>query len=191
MMDAQLAGQSGVDRITHFDASKFPTTFAAQVKDFDLADHLGDAQRWAHSGLNSRFAAAATKQALGSAGLLDDGRVDRERFGVYLGSGEGVQDFHALLYNLAQAYQPQDRSIDYALFNRLGLETFHPQAEAEQELHMTAAHLAAHFALDGPNFTCLTACAASSQAIGEAADLIRQSQADLMLAGGAPSMNAG
>ena len=188
MMDAQLAGTSGVDRITHFDASKFPTTFAAQVKDFDLAEHLDVTDRWAHSGLNSRFAAAATKQALADAGLLDDEKVDRARFGVYLGSGEGVQDFHALLWNLAQAYTPEGRSVDYALFNKLSAENFHPGREAEQELHMTGAHLASHFGLDGPNFTCLTACAASSQAVGEAVDMIRQNQADVMLAGGAHSM---
>src|SRR3954468_19767019 len=76
MMDAQLAGTSGVDRITHFDASKFPTTFAAQVKDFELANHLDSAERWAHSGLNSRFAAAATRQALADAGLHDNEKVD-------------------------------------------------------------------------------------------------------------------
>ncbi len=188
MMDAQLAGISGVDRITHFDASKFPTTFAAQVKDFDLADHLEVTDRWAHSGLNSRFAAAATKQALIDAGLYGDEKVDRTRFGVYLGSGEGVQDFHALLWNIAQAYTPEGRSLDYAMFNRLSMENFHAEREAEQELHMTGAHLAAHFELDGPNFTCLTACAASSQAVGEAVDMIRQNQADVMLAGGAHSM---
>src|ERR1700712_2646584 len=142
MMDAQLAGTSGVDRITHFDASKFPTTFAAQVKDFDLAKHLDVSERWAHSGLNSRFAAAATRQALVDAGLLGDEKVDRTRFGVYLGSGEGVQDFHALLWNIAQAYKPEGRTLDYALFNKLGIENFHAEREAEQELHMTAAHLA-------------------------------------------------
>jgi 3-oxoacyl-[acyl-carrier-protein] synthase II len=189
MMDAQLAGTSGVDRITHFDASKFPTTFAAQVKDFDLANHIPGTDRWDHSGLNSRFAAAATKQALVDAGLYEENeRVDRTRFGVYLGSGEGVQDFHALLWNIAQAYKPEGRVLDYALFNKLGMENFHAGREAEQELHMTGAHLAAHFGLDGPNFTCLTACAASSQAVGEAVDMIRQDQADVMLAGGAHSM---
>ena len=184
----QLEGMSGAGPIFRFDARSFPTTFASQVKDFELSEHLESSDRWAHSGLNSRFAAAATKQALADAGLLGDDKVDRTRFGVYLGSGEGVQDFHALLWNIAQAFTPEGRSLDYALFNRLSIENFHAEREAEQELHMTAAHLAAHFELDGPNVTCLTACAASSQAIGEAVDMIRQSQADVMLAGGAHSM---
>jgi 3-oxoacyl-[acyl-carrier-protein] synthase II len=187
-MDAQLAGQSGVGPIRHFDARTFPTKFAAQVKDFDLAQHVGDTRRWQHSGLNSRFAAAAAKQAIADAGLLEDDKVDRERFGVYLGSGEGVQDFHAIMWLLNRAYRPEGRTIDYASFLREGLEAFHAGREAEQELHTTAAHLAAHFGLDGPNYNCLTACAASSQAIGEATELIRHGDADLMLAGGAHSM---
>ena len=68
------------------------------------------------------------------------------------------------------------------------MQTFHPGRESEQELHTTPAHLAAHFDLEGPNYNCLTACAASSQAIGEATELIRHGDADLMLAGGSHSM---
>jgi 3-oxoacyl-[acyl-carrier-protein] synthase II len=187
-MDAQLAGTSGIGPISHFDARKFPTTFASQVKDFDLSKFVAGAERWAHAGLNSRFAAAAAQEALGNAGLLDDGKIDRTRFGVYLGSGEGVQDFQNMIWQIAQSYRPEKREVDNVAFERGALELFHPGRESEQELHTTAAHLAAHFRLDGPNFTCLTACAASSQAIGEAADMIRQGDCDLMLAGGAHSM---
>src|SRR4029077_6947019 len=73
-------------------------------------------------------------------------------------------------------------------FERGALATFEPEHEAEQELHTTAGHLGAHFNLEGPNFNCLTACAASSQALGEALEIIRHDDADLMLAGGAHSM---
>src|SRR5262249_28938519 len=188
MMEAQLAGKSGVGPITHFDARKFPTTFAAQVKEFDLSRYVEDAGRWEFSGLNSRFAAAAARQALADSGLLGDGKVDRTRFGVYLGSGEGVQDFHNMVWNIAQSYNPQRREVDYPKFQRGALVSFHAGREAEQELHTTSAHLAAHFERGGPNFPGRPACAASSQAIGEARDLIRQGDADLMLAGGAHSM---
>jgi 3-oxoacyl-[acyl-carrier-protein] synthase II len=188
MMEAQLQGRSGVGPITSFDARTFPTTFAAQVKDFALERFVPDPGRWAHSGVNSQFAAAAAQQALADAGLLEDGKADRTRIGVYLGSGEGIQDFHNLLSLIAEAYRPGDRSLDLARFERGGLASFHPGREAEQELHTTAAHLAAHFALEGPNFNCLTACAASSQAIGEATELIRHGDADVVLAGGAHSM---
>jgi 3-oxoacyl-[acyl-carrier-protein] synthase II len=69
-----------------------------------------------------------------------------------------------------------------------GLREFHPHREFEQEPHTTPAHLAEYFDLQGPNYNCLTACAASSQAIGEATELIRQGAADVMLSGGAHSM---
>jgi 3-oxoacyl-[acyl-carrier-protein] synthase II len=187
-IEAQLAAKNGVGPIHCFNARRFPTQFAAQVKDFDPARYLPDGSRWAHSGINSQFAAVAAKEALAHAGLLDAPDVDRNRFGVYLGSGEGIQDFHNLMSLLQQSYQPQTRKVDATKFAQGGLSSFHPRREAEQELHVTPAHLAAHFDLRGPNFNCLTACAASSQAIGEAAELIRHDDADLMLAGGSHSM---
>ncbi len=190
MFNAQLEGRSGVGPIDRFDAQRFPTHFAAEVKDFDLARFVSDPDRWQHSGVNSRFAAAAARQALEHAGLLDPDHspVDRNRFGVYLGSGEGVQDFHTLLSLIARSYVVEERKIDAAAFARGGLHEFHAQREAEQELHTTPGHLAAHFRLLGPNYNCLTACAASSQAVGEATEMIRHGDADLMLAGGAHSM---
>jgi 3-oxoacyl-[acyl-carrier-protein] synthase II len=187
-VEGQLAGRSGVGPIPHFNARRFPTTFAASVQDFDLGRWIVDCDRWQHSGINSRFAAAAAQEALADAGLLDDSRVDRTRVGVYLGSGEGVQDFHSLITLIAGTTRPDNRSVDTAAFARGALARFHAGRESEQELHTTAAHLAAHFGLEGPNFNCLTACAASSQAVGEAAEQIRYGDADAMLAGGAHSM---
>ncbi len=190
MFGAQLEGRSGVGLIDRFDAHRFPTHFAAEVKNFDLSRFVSAPGRWEHSGVNSQFAAAAARQALEHAGLLDPDHspADRNRFGVYLGSGEGVQDFHTLLSLIARSYVVEERRIDAAAFGRGGLREFHAQREAEQELHTTPGHLAAHFRLLGPNYNCLTACAASSQAIGEATEMIRHGDADLMLAGGAHSM---
>jgi len=187
-MEGQLAGRSGVGPIGHFDASKFPTTFAAQLKGFDLSKYVTADGPWMNAGANTRYAFAAARQALDDAGLYGEATSDRTRFGVYLGSGEGVQDFHAIMWSTARAYTPATRAVDFPAFHREGMKYFHAAKEAEQEMHTTAAHLARHFALDGPNYTCLTACAASSQAIGEATGLIRRGDADLMLAGGAHSM---
>jgi len=75
-----------------------------------------------------------------------------------------------------------------AAFLRKGLETLEPTAELEQEPNMPAGHLASLFGAEGPNLNCLTACAASSQAIGEATEIIRRGEADLMLAGGTHTM---
>jgi len=185
---AQVQGRSGVDRITRFNASTFPTTFAAEVKRFELGAFVTDPSRWRNSGINSQFAAAAARQALDDSGFAGDPRVNRDRFGVYLGSGEGIQDFQNLTALIARAYRPETRSVDTATFGREALERFHAGQEAEQELHTTSAHLAAHFDLRGPNFNCLTACAASAQAVGEAVEFIRHGDADVMLAGGSHSM---
>src|SRR3954471_20747242 len=104
MFEAELDGKSGVGPTWRFDASTFPTKFSSQVKDFDLKRHVPNCDRWAHAGVNSQFAAAAAQQALADAGLLDDGKVDRTRFGIYLGSGEGIQDFGSLVAQVARNY---------------------------------------------------------------------------------------
>src|SRR2546426_7557013 len=184
----QLEGKSGVGPITLFDASKFPTTFAAQVKDFDLSRFVGDARRWENCGVNTLFAVAAAQQALADSGILHDSSVDRTRCGVYLGSGEGIQDFHHMVSLVALSYQPAQNKVDTAAFTREGLKVLHPGREYEQELHTTPGHIADFFDLEGPNYNCLTACAASSQAIGEATEMIRHGEADMMLSGGSHSM---
>lgn len=188
LFQTQIEGKSGVGPIRLFNASKFPTKIAAQVKDYDISKYVHDAKSWENSGVNSRFAVGAAKQALEDAGLLDPNRGDRSRIGVYLGSGEGIQDFHHLVWLVAQHYQPQSRSVDSVKFAQGALRDFHPGREAEQELHTTSGRLADYFDLEGPNFTCLTACAASSQALGEATEIIRHGDADVMLSGGSHSM---
>src|SRR5579863_10195088 len=97
---------------------------------------------------------------------LDDAPPDRARFGVYLGSGEGQQDFGRfveLVYNSSG-----DGRVDTSRFTSLGVRSLHPTREADQEPGGPAGHLAAVFGARGPNSTCQTACAASAQAIGEA-----------------------
>jgi 3-oxoacyl-[acyl-carrier-protein] synthase II len=188
LYENQLAGKSGVDFIKHFDASAFPTKFAAELKGFELSRFIKDPRRWKDAGPNAQFAAAATQQALQDAGLLDNAKVDRTRFGVYLGSGEGSQDFDRMSALTSAGFHPETNTVDPAVFMRLGLERFHIEREYEQEMHTTPGHLAEHFDLEGPNYNCLTACAASSQAIGEALELIRHGEADLMLSGGSHSM---
>jgi 3-oxoacyl-[acyl-carrier-protein] synthase II len=183
---AACEGVSGVGPIRQFDARTFPTSFAAEVKDFDLRRFLPDADRWEHCGVNTRFALAAAKQALEDAGLLRG--ADRTRFGIYLGCGEGMHDFPHLITGVARAYRPDRRAIDPTEFFRYGLEHFNAASEKELEMHAAPAHLAEVFDLQGPNYNCLTACAASSQAIGEATALIRAGDADLMLSGGSHSM---
>jgi 3-oxoacyl-[acyl-carrier-protein] synthase II len=185
---SQLEGRSGIGPITAFDASSFPTRFAAQVRDFDLGRYIRDTRRWRDAGLNSCFAAAAAKLALEDAGLLDPARGDRSRIGVYAGIGEGTQDHEHVIAMVGRSYDPEKRAVDPVAFARGGLAGYHAGREFQQELHTTTAHLADYFALDGPNYTCMTACAAGSQAIGEATELLRHGDADVLLSGGSHSM---
>ena len=181
-------GQSGIGPITHFDASSFPTTFAAEVKGFDFDACVDDPAPFAKAGRNVRFAVGAATQAVRQSGLLDDPQhaPDPARFGVYLGAGEGQQDFPTFMQMIAEARASGE--LDLAKFTDLGLERLDAEVEQEQEPNMPAAHLSALFDAQGPNLNCLTACAASSQAMGEATEIIRRGDADVMLSGGSHSM---
>ena len=79
-------------------------------------------------------------------------------------------------------------NLDEGKFVQKGIEILDPHRELEQEPNMPAAHIAAMFNAKGPNVNTLTACAAGAQAIGEAVEIIRRDEADMMLAGGANSM---
>lgn len=177
--------KSGVGYTTIFDASTFPTRISAEVRNWDISRIGEDPAVWKNRGRHTCFAAGAARQAVDSSGILDS-QLDPERFGVYLGSGEGSQDFFSFADMMAVALA--NGSFDLERFIKRGLDMLNPAAELEQEPNMPAGHMAAMFDARGPNFNCLTACAASSQAVGEATEIIRRGDADVMLSGGAHSM---
>ncbi len=182
-----LAGRSGVGPIGLFDARTFPTRIAAEVHEFRLDDYLPDASRWAEHSRNTKFALAAGAMAMKDSGLAEARpALNRRRFGVYLGSGEGQQDFPRFVRLVQQS--AHEGRVNTETFTRMGLKELHPIREAEQEPGTPSAHLASVFGAQGPNANCLTACAASSQAIGEAFELIRRGSADVILSGGTHSM---
>ena len=180
-----IKGESAVDYTTIFDASNFPTKISAEVRDWDIADIGEDGERWKYRGRHTKFAAGAAKKAMDDSGVLDR-PLDPTRFGVYLGSGEGQQDFNLFTTMMASALQGE--TLDIAKFTKAGLDSLHPVVELEQEPNMPAGHLASMFDAQGPNANCLTACAASSQAVGEAVEIIRRGDAEVMLSGGTHSM---
>jgi 3-oxoacyl-[acyl-carrier-protein] synthase II len=178
-------GRSGVGPVTLFDAESFATRIAGEVVGFRLADYRADSLRWVNHSRTTQFALAASTVALEQSGLLESA-LDRSRFGVYLGSGEGESDFGRFVSLIHRS--SREGRVDTASFTRLGRGSLHPTREADQEPGASTGHLAAVFGARGPNVTCQTACAASAQAIGEAAELIRRGDADAMLAGGSHSM---
>ena len=179
-------GNSGVGYTSIFDASRFPTKISAEIKNWDITDTGEDGELWKNRGRHTRFAGGAAKQAMASSGVLD-AIDDPRRFGVYMGSGEGNQDFLSFATMMA-AGLGEEGNLDIVKFMNKGLEFLDPAFELEQEPNMPVGHMAAMFNAQGPNANCLTACAASSQAIGEATEIIRRGEADVMLSGGTHSM---
>ena len=136
-------GESGVGYTQAFDASEFPTKFSAEVLDWSIADEGEDSELWNSRGRHSNFAAGAAKQAVSAADIV--GKVDPLRFGVYLGSGEGQQNFDAFAKMILAAMDGGEESLDVAAFVKKGIELLNPVDELEQEPNMPAAHLASMF----------------------------------------------
>jgi beta-ketoacyl-acyl-carrier-protein synthase II len=168
-----VEGRSGVDHISHFDSSQFPTTFAGEVRDFDPHAYMSpkEARRMARA---TQFSLAASVQAMANAGL--------ERFpenGVAQRSG-------ALIGTSYGGFSTAEEAIrDY---DRRGLSKVSPFALAAALPNMVTSHVCLHFNLQGYTNTMCTACAAGTQAIGEATEVIRRGKTDVMLAGGLEAM---
>ena len=182
-----LAGDSGIAPTTLFDASTFPTTISAEVKDFDLATHLPKANEHISAGRNTQFALAACEQAWGMAGL-ECQKLNLDRVGLYLAGGEGELDFSAFTASALTAWDEATNTVDTVKWAQIATERMDGVRELEQEPNMPLSHLALLTGARGPAFNCLTACAASTQAIGEATQILRRGDADVMIGGGTHSM---
>jgi len=182
-----LAGESGIARTSLFDASTFPTTISAEVKDFQLANHLPHADEHVSAGRNTQFALAACAQAWAMAGL-DSTKLDLDRVGMYLAGGEGELDFAAFTASALTAWDETSNTVDTVKWAQIATERMDGVRELEQEPNMPLSHLALLTGARGPAFNCLTACAASTQAIGEATQILRRGDADVMIGGGTHSM---
>jgi 3-oxoacyl-[acyl-carrier-protein] synthase II len=184
-----LNGDSGLVPVTVFDARTYPSQFAGEVKDFDLKDFLGKRyERHKTASRQAGFALAAAEMAWKDAGLDGSGGVDPEMVGVYLGVGEGPIDFENFVNAAVTGWNPERRELDTVKWAAIAYERLTAVREFEQDPNCAAGHIACRFNAQGPNFDTLTACAASTQALGEATMLIRRGDADLMISGGAHSM---
>ncbi len=183
-----MSGASGVDRISRFDARTFPTTFAAEVRDFDVSRFVDDVRVHAHAGINTQFALGAARQAWEQAGLSAAPNVDRRRIGLYLGAGEGVLDTENYIATNLAGWDDGTQRVDCPRWAEAGARLMRAEREIAQEPNMPLAHLAREFGIRGPAYNCLTACAASTQAIGEAFSILRRGDVSVMLAGGTHTM---
>jgi 3-oxoacyl-[acyl-carrier-protein] synthase II len=190
---ALLSGKSGVAKNTLFDASTFPTTFDAEVKNYDFTKYLSNPDLHKNCSRGSGFAIGAAVQACKQAAIdveitepNDD--IDRNRMGIYLGAGEGSIDNDTFFAAIIQGWDTEKNQMDWNKWANLSFNKMNAMRELEQEPNMSAAHIAMLTGARGPTRSCLTACAASTQAIGEASMMIRRGDADIIIAGGAHSM---
>ena len=163
-----LAGRSGIDRITRFDASSFPVQIAGEVKDFDITQYIParDARRmdiFIHYGL------AAGIQAIKDAGL-EAHPANAERIGVSIGSGIG---------GLPMIETTRDE------FVASGVRKISPFFVPGSIINMISGTLSIMYGYKGPNIALVSACSTGTHSIGDAARLIEYGDADVMVAGGA------
>jgi len=163
-----VAGQSGAGPITHFDASKFKTRFACEVKGFDAEQYL-ERKEARKTDPVTHYAIAAADEALKSSGLLD-ADVDRNEVGVIWGSGiGGMQTFEAQMIEFGKGD---------------GTPRFNPFFIPKTLIDTTSGWLAIRYGFRGINYTAVSACATSNTAIMDAFNYIRWGKADAMIAGG-------
>jgi 3-oxoacyl-[acyl-carrier-protein] synthase II len=182
-----VKGRSGVGPIRSFDASQHPTKIAAEVIGFNVEPYLKNGQR-----KSLKVMSRAMQFAVGAAGLaiadsdLSLDRVKPERVGVVMGTGIVPVDLEELAPMLHKAIDEQGR-LSPASLGETGGTGIVPLWILKHLPNMVAAHISLAFNVQGPNNTIVTACAAGTQAIGEAARLIQRGDADTVLAGGADS----
>jgi len=180
-------GKSGVGPIRSFDASRHPVKIAAEVPDFDPSPHLPPHHRKSLKimGRASRFAVGAASLAVEDSGLELD-RFDPERVGVVMGTGVVPIDLSEVAPLLMEACD-EDGRLHADRLGQLGAGALFPLWLLKYLPNMAAAHVSMALNAQGPNNTITTACAAGTQAVGEAFRLIGRGDADIVLAGGADS----
>ncbi len=160
-----LNGESAIGPIELFDGATFDTNFAAQVKGFNLEEHLADTSAHKHAHRHVGFALAAANQAWQQSRIGADPSYNPRRVGVYLGSGEGALDFANYVGSIVDAWDEDRHAMDTSKWAELAFARKRPNMEIGQEPQVVLAHLAREFPVRGPAFNCMTACAASTQSV--------------------------
>ena len=164
-------GVSGAGPITHFDASKFKTQFACEVKDFNAADHF-DRKRIRTLDLYAQYALVAARQAIAESGI-DGEAVDHDRVGVIFAAGIG--GLHTF----------EEEAGYYALNGAEMGPKYNPFFIPKMIADIAAGHISMDYGFRGPNFGIVSACASSTNAIIDAFNYIRLGMVDAVVTGGA------
>jgi 3-oxoacyl-[acyl-carrier-protein] synthase II len=165
---ALLEGKSGAAPITHFDASKFKTQFACEVKGYN-PDNFFDRKEARKLDLFAQYALVSVDEAIKNAGI-DPDKVNCDRVGVIWGSGiGGLQTF-------------QEECFAFALGD--GTPRFNPFFIPKMIADIASGHISIKYGFRGPNFTTVSACASSTNAIVDAFNYIRLGKADVIVTGG-------
>ena len=167
-----LAGVSGAAPITHFDASKFKTQFACEVKNFNANDHF-DRKKLRQLDLYAQYAIVAARQAVEDSKLLDAENLDRNRTGVIVAAGIG--GLHTF----------EEEAGYYAVHGEEQGPKYNPFFIPKMIADIASGHISMEYELHGPNFGVVSACASSNNAIIDAFNLIRLGKADAIVTGGA------
>jgi 3-oxoacyl-[acyl-carrier-protein] synthase II len=184
--EAIVEGRSGVSFIESFDTSGQAIKIAGEVKNFDVMPFLGEQKKSAKLMSRAvRFAVGAAGMALEDAGI-DTEKLNQERLGICMGTGITPVDIGELVEPVARGIGPDGR-FDFGKFAVARAESIFPLWLLQHLPNMAAAHISIIHHAMGPNNTIVTACAAGTQAVGEAFRLVARGDADIMLAGGCDS----
>ena len=165
--------------------SHFPVRIAAEVRGWDIGEVGEDPQSWRNHARQTQFVVAAALKAVRHAGLPET-PSDPRRIGVYLGCGEVFPDLEQLGQLMGQAMRGGEFQMDQFATQARGV--CFGSAELTAEPCLAVGCIAGRLDVQGPSTNYISACASSSIAIGEATEVIRRGDADVMLAGGAHSM---
>jgi 3-oxoacyl-[acyl-carrier-protein] synthase II len=184
--EAIAEGRSGVSRIESFDTAGQRVRIAGEVKNFDVVPFLGDHKKNAKAMSRAvGFAVGAASMAFGDSGLIAS-RIDPSRIGVCMGTGITPIDLAELAGPISRGLTTDGR-LDMGLYSLAQAESMYPLWLLRHLPNMAAAHISILHHAMGPNNTIVTACAAGTQAVGEAFRLIARGDADQMFAGGCDS----